>query len=1233
MTIASATNRVSYTGNGSVDTYAYTFRIFDEDDLTVTVRDTATTPIETTLTKTTDYTVTGVGANSGGNVVLVNSAQAWLDADGDLKTGYTIVIRRVRDILQDFDIRNQGDFYPEGHEDALDSVIMIAQQQQDEIDRSIKLPETEDPAGFDTALPTDLVGEVNVVLMTNDAGDGFEAGPSASQIELAQGYSVAAAASAAAALVSEGNAEDWAKKTDGIVEATDYSSKAWAIGGTGVTDTASKGAAKEWAIETASTVDGTSFSAKEHAIGTQASTGGSSKDWAIKTDAIVDSVDYSSKEYAQGVQSSTGGSAKSWAQETATDVDGVDYSSKEYAIGTQTRGQAGGGSAKDWATYIDGENTVDDSEKSAKYYATVAYYQAHTMLGIEVQSKVFADSPITMTGVERGYILGVDCTNGNVVITLPSIGDLDITIPFTVCIKKTDSTANTVTVNRASTDTIDGDTSLSFGVQFAGVIFFAETSPSNFWSIIKFGPPSSVASLGGTASIDTLQQKQENEKYSVFTKPLDYSVGESGAFEPYIDTIKGSLIKQYTASDATIGVVWNPVVMKLSQPDTQNTNITTGWGAGTRGANSNTLGNVGTPQVGAYTLSWNKTAAGAISGVKYDRGAQDLGVGGNTRLWFWVYLPAASDIKNVYVSIFADAVGNYRTWTTTTDYSGAALTLNAWNLIFVDVSTGGTATGTGWTSSQLSRYQEFGVETNTAGTTITALAVNGIYFSMSEPEKLGLLGQELTIFDTTNSNSIILATSNTSYDGILTLDATIADTFVGGAHTGTSNPVAARAFVKRSGTYTDRGVIGFESTNATAGEITTSQVKRVSNAFKASATKNYSAFVDMVASQKYVVDSLGVGTAIVDSPVDDSANMKNGDTVDIFRPHYHDGKVTYEHIRSEAMTADSTYGSSQLTLTVDVTGPDVLAGDIICKRHVSSLSLSTVSTGAKEVFSALSLDASPDGIQLIGGATLPQIDKIIGHYALGADTQANAILNRRGSLPNFGVTGSPPFGGTFLGGRLAGGPGLNDTNHFQMSDANAHPVNADDGNVAVSFWVYLAASDSNLSYILAKSDFATTGFYIAQNDAAGTNKLQLFQNGPVDSVLSYTANSWNHVVLERITGDTNMYLWLNGVREVVVTGGGAPDNDTNTFDVCDDATSQSTTKVADLIIWKNHTLFTSGEISSLYNGGNYQDTLALSNIRYRYTALSKSGQKASLKLVLARTTTAITPSSTGLGAI
>lgn len=200
MTLSSATSRVSYTGNGAVDTYSYTFKIFDQDDLLVTVKNTS--DVETTLTITTDYTVSGVGDTGGGSIALVNSSQAWLDVDGDLLTGYILVIRRVRSIVQETDIRNQGTFYPETHEDEFDKLTMVDQQQQDELDRSIKLPETLTSLDFDPTLPSDI-NTADILLKVNSTGTGFIAGPTAVDIADAETNAIAAAASAAAALVSE----------------------------------------------------------------------------------------------------------------------------------------------------------------------------------------------------------------------------------------------------------------------------------------------------------------------------------------------------------------------------------------------------------------------------------------------------------------------------------------------------------------------------------------------------------------------------------------------------------------------------------------------------------------------------------------------------------------------------------------------------------------------------------------------------------------------------------------------------------------------------------------------------------------------------------------------------------------------------------------------------------------------------------------------------------------------
>lgn len=90
---------------------------------------------------------------------------------------------------------------------------------------------------------------------------------SAASTSATNAASSATTASTAASNVNAGVtlSSQWATLTTGIVDSTDYSSKAWAVGGTGVTDTSSRGAAKEWAVKTSGTVDGTDYSAKYYA--------------------------------------------------------------------------------------------------------------------------------------------------------------------------------------------------------------------------------------------------------------------------------------------------------------------------------------------------------------------------------------------------------------------------------------------------------------------------------------------------------------------------------------------------------------------------------------------------------------------------------------------------------------------------------------------------------------------------------------------------------------------------------------------------------------------------------------------------------------------------------------------------------------------------------------------------------------------------------------------------------
>lgn len=131
MSVNSVTSRNDYVGTGLVTTYSYSFRIFLESHLLVTKRTSAF--VETTLVLNTDYTVTGVGDATGGTIVLATA----------LEDDALLTIRRVLPLTQPTDIRNQGVFFPETHENAFDRTVMMVQQQQDILNRSFRAPENE----------------------------------------------------------------------------------------------------------------------------------------------------------------------------------------------------------------------------------------------------------------------------------------------------------------------------------------------------------------------------------------------------------------------------------------------------------------------------------------------------------------------------------------------------------------------------------------------------------------------------------------------------------------------------------------------------------------------------------------------------------------------------------------------------------------------------------------------------------------------------------------------------------------------------------------------------------------------------------------------------------------------------------------------------------------------------------------------------------------------------------
>lgn len=116
MTVSTVVDHNDYTGNGVTTLFPYTFRIFTKSDLTVTVID--LNENISVLVLDTDYVVTNAGGYNGGNVVL----------SAALNNGWKISIARELEPTQETDLRNQGKFFAEVHEDAFDKLTMLIQQ-------------------------------------------------------------------------------------------------------------------------------------------------------------------------------------------------------------------------------------------------------------------------------------------------------------------------------------------------------------------------------------------------------------------------------------------------------------------------------------------------------------------------------------------------------------------------------------------------------------------------------------------------------------------------------------------------------------------------------------------------------------------------------------------------------------------------------------------------------------------------------------------------------------------------------------------------------------------------------------------------------------------------------------------------------------------------------------------------------------------------------------------------
>lgn len=126
MTVADNTSRNQYTATSGQTVFAYTFEIVDKDDVVVLKNG-------TTLSEGTDYTVSNVGNDSGGNVTLTVGATA-----GDILTLY-----RDMPYSRTQNYTNSGDFLASEVNSDFDNLWLAGEQTNRAFSQSIRKPITD----------------------------------------------------------------------------------------------------------------------------------------------------------------------------------------------------------------------------------------------------------------------------------------------------------------------------------------------------------------------------------------------------------------------------------------------------------------------------------------------------------------------------------------------------------------------------------------------------------------------------------------------------------------------------------------------------------------------------------------------------------------------------------------------------------------------------------------------------------------------------------------------------------------------------------------------------------------------------------------------------------------------------------------------------------------------------------------------------------------------------------
>jgi len=574
--ISNVTRRTVYapSGAGGVGPYAFTFEILANTDIAVFKDDTL-------LTLTTHYTVT-INGNGTGSVLINATGLALAPAS---PTQYAIVGNRT--IARSTDFTTGGDFFANTLNDELDQQTIFAQQNAEGLNRALQAPQT-DPTTINMTLPAKATRASKT--LSFDANGDPTPGISAADVANAVTYATNAAASATAAAASAAAAASSASSaTSSASTATTQATNASTSATTATTQAsnASTSASSATASATTATTQANSATSSATSAATSATT-------ATAQAAIA--------------LTQANGAAASAA--TAT----TQASSATASAATATTQAA----------------AASTSATNAASSATAAAASAASGMYSAVQDK---SANYTVVVGDAGDLLRVTTTSGNITITLPAIST--VSDGFKVAIVKWTVDANTVTVARSGSDTINGATSATIGVQYSSITFVADYE-TNQWFAASTG-------LGvSNVNVDAFSGDGSTVAFTLSGDPASENntqVYVSGVYqEKDTYSVSGTTLTFSTAppsGTSNIEVVWtSPLAIGTPSDGT----VTTAKLASTTGSGAVVLATsptLVTPTLGAASATSITVAAGAV-------GTPSITTAGDTNTG--IFFPAADTI-------------------------------------------------------------------------------------------------------------------------------------------------------------------------------------------------------------------------------------------------------------------------------------------------------------------------------------------------------------------------------------------------------------------------------------------------------------------------------------------------------------------------------------------------------------------------------------------------------------